>query len=251
MLSRNLTWMLIALMALLAVGTVAAQDATTLPPANDAEAAAGELVEVTENVATASLTAIDRFINSLVQTPQSDLGRLLLIIGGVVLLVAGWRLYEYIIVIAGFVVGAMIGLSLVVTDSTVLAVLVLLVGGLIGALLSIFLYYVAVFFIGAYVGIVLTGAAAAALSLAPVSPIALLIGGIIGGLVMLAVSVEFLVLLSVITGAQMLALGLGLGVAWVLIFAVIGLIAQLFLVRTFNYDLRRRPRRINPLRRFA
>ena len=223
--------------------------AVTEIPDTEAEAVAGELVDLAEATGQEAIGFFDGLIDSLLTTPRSEIVRLLFIVGGVVLLLAGWRIYEYIILIAGFLVGAAIASALVITDSAVLNLIVLLIGGLIGALLSVFLYYIAVFFIGAYVGIALTGAIAAALTLTPVSPIALLIGGLIGGLIMLAVSVEFLILLAVIVGAQMLALGLGLGLLWVIIFAVIGLVVQFFLVRAFNYEIRRRPRPINPLRR--
>jgi hypothetical protein len=124
------------------------------------------------------------------------------------------------------------------------------IGGLVGALVSIFLYHVAVFIIGAYIGILLTGSIAAALSLTPVSPLALLIGAIIGGLILLALSFEFLVLLSAVVGAQMLSLGLGLDAIWTFVFALIGIVAQLGLMRAYKYDFRRRRSgRVYPFRR--
>jgi len=107
----------------------------------------------------------------------------------------------------------------------------------------VFLYYLAVFVIGAYVGVLLTNSAAVAFSLTPVSGLALLIGAVIGGIVLLSLSFEFLVLLSSIVGAQMLSLGLGLDAVWTLIFAIAGIIIQFGLMRSFNYDFRRRPRR--------
>lgn len=178
----------------------------------------------------------------MTQAPKSELGRILLVVGGVLLLIAGWRIYDFIIVVAGFLIGALIAGSLVTTDNTFISLGVFLVGGLIGALLSAILYYVAVFMIGAYLGISLTGALANALSLAPVSPLALLVGGLIGGLVLIGLSFEFLVLVSALVGAQMLTLGFGLNVVWTLIFAVVGVIVQLGLLRVYHYDFRRRRR---------
>ncbi len=246
---RIMPGLLFAALALLLMSTtlVFAQDAT--PPVTGAEDIAQDLVDITEGAAEGTVATVDTLISNLIQPPRSDIARLLLIVGGVLLLVAGWRFYEYIILIAGMIIGATVALSLITTNSVIIAVLVMLVGAVIGAILSVFLYYVAVFLIGAYVGIILTGTVAAALSLTPVSPIALLIGAIIGGLIMLAVSIEFLILVSAIVGAQMLVLGLGLGAVWILIFAVFGIILQLVLTRAFRYEFRRRPRRINLLRR--
>ena len=72
----------------------------------------------------------------------------------------------------------------------------------------------------------------------------LLIGAVVGGLLLIGLSFEFLVLLSSLVGAQMLALGLGLPLIWTLIFAIIGMIVQFMLMRRFNYSFRRRPRRV-------
>lgn len=230
------------LLSLLSGAAVLGQDVTPLPESG-AEALAEGLVDATQSAAEGTVVMLDGFISALTQPPQSDIARILLIIGGVLLLVAGWRIYEFIVTIAGAIIGAMIALSLIATDSAVISVLVMLIGGAIGALLGIFLYYVAVFVIGAYVGIVLTGTIAAALALTPVSSIALLIGGLIGGIIMLGISTEFLIFLAAVVGAQMLALGLGLGPEWTLIFAIVGIVVQFVLIRSFNYPLRRRPRR--------
>jgi hypothetical protein len=248
-LSRWLIMSLLIAMLVITPAALAQVETEGTPPGSEAEAVAGELVDIAQSAAESTFVAADNLISALVQPPQSDLGRIVLIIGGVILLIAGWRIYEYIIILAGIFVGAAIALSLVVTDSTLITLLVMFIGGIIGALVSMFLYYVAAFLIGAYVGIALTGTLAAALSLTPVSPIALLIGAIVGGVIMLGLSVELLIFLSAIVGAQMLALGLGLGAVWVIIFAIIGLVVQFVLARSFHYDFRRRPRRVNLLRR--
>src|SRR6185436_3237937 len=99
------------------------------------------------------------------QTPQSNINRGILVVVGAVLLLAGWRVYEYVIIIAGAIVGASIASSLIVSNSMVIDLVVLLIGAVIGALLSMFLYYIAVFLIGAHLGIILTNGLAVALSL--------------------------------------------------------------------------------------
>lgn len=244
-----------AMIAILMLMTqlVIAQDATPLATdadiaateVEDAEGVAEDIVNLTSVTAQSTAATLEDFLNRLVQPPQSDISRVLLIGGGLILLLAGWRIYEVIILIAGFLIGASIATSLVVTDSTIIALIVLLVGGIVGAALSIFLYFIAVFLIGAYVGIALTGGLAAALSLTPVSALVLLVGGLIGGLVLVGLSFEFLVFVSAVVGAQMLTLGLGLDAVWTIILAIIGIVVQLALTRTLDYEVRRRPRRIH------
>lgn len=225
-------------MASLTIMTVIAQE----EPTPSAEDTAEDIVDITVDAAEETATALDDFIDRVTSAPQTDLARILLVVGGVVLLVAGWRVYDFIVIIAGFLIGASIAAALVTTDSTVIAIAALLIGGFIGAALGIFLYYVAVFLIGAYIGIVLTAALASALSLTPVSALALFVGAIIGGMVLIALSFEFLILLSSLVGGQMLSLGLGLGPAWTVVFVLAGVIIQFMLVRSFKYDFRRRRR---------
>lgn len=233
----------LAVVIMLAVFFVLAQDDPTINP-QPAEEAAADIVDATVEAAEETATALDEFIERLTTSPQSDVARVLLVVGGIILLAAGWRVYDFIIIIAGFLIGAMIMLSLVTTENTLIALGAMLLGGLVGAALGAFLYYVAVFLIGAYLGTLLTAAAANALSLEPVSALALLAGGIVGGVVLIGLSFEFLVLLSSLVGGQMLSLGLGLGVGWTVLFVLAGIVIQFALIRGFNYDFRRRRRSI-------
>ena len=221
-----------------------AQDAAETP---NSEAVAEDLVNLTTETAEATFTTAETWLSQLVQLPQSDLAQILFILGGIILLIAGWRIYEIVILIAGFLVGASVATSLVVTNSALLNLVVLLVGGLLGAVLSVLLYYVAVFLIGAYVGVALTGGLATALALTPVSALALMAGGLLGGVLLVGLSFELLILISVLVGAQMLVLGLSLNAVWTMILAIIGVVIQLILTRAFNYTVRRR--RINIFRR--
>jgi hypothetical protein len=198
------------------------------------------IVTGTINAAQATTDILVNFFDRLTQTPESTLMRVIMIVVGLVLLVAGWRVYEFIIVIAGAMVGAAIASSLVVSPDATTNLIVLLVGGVIGALLSFFLYYVAVFLIGVHFGILLTNGLATTLSLQPVSPLVLLIGGVIGGIILLGLSFQFLIILSSLVGAQLLVVALGLPTIWILPIALIGILLQFGLTRTYNYDFRRR-----------
>lgn len=196
-------------------------------------------VEATENTVDTATNFVSRFLSA----PTSDIARVLLIIGGIVLLVAGWRIYEFIILLSGILIGATFTAALVPDGNAVAVIAALIIGGVAGALLSVFVYYVAVFLNGAYVGIILTGGIARLLSLEPVSGLALVIGALIGGLMLLALSFELLIVLSALVGAQLLVLGLGLTTIWTLVFAILGIIIQLAAARAFGVDIRRRPTR--------
>ncbi len=224
----------------------AAQEMTVEPAP---EQLAEDIVNLTTETAEVTAATLDSFLNRLVQTPQSDLARVVLIGGGLILLVAGWRIYEIIILVAGFLMGASLASTLVVSDSALINLAALLIGGLLGAALSAFLYYIAVFVIGVYIGMALTNGLALTLALTPVSALALLIGGVVGGIILVGLSFEFLIVIAALVGAQMLTLGLGLDAVWTLILAVIGVIVQLGLTRAMQYDFRRRPRPIHLFRR--
>jgi hypothetical protein len=247
-LSQNRLWLIgLVVLALLIPATLAlAQDGVvpTSVPDDAVEETASEIVDFTTETATATANTLEGFINRLIQTPKSDVARVLLILGGVVLLVAGWRIYDFITLIAGFLIGALVALSLLNTDNTLITLAAILVGGLVGAALGYFVYMIAIFLIGAYLGIVVVNGLAFQLSAAPINPVVLLIAALLGGLILLGLSFQFLILLSALVGAQMLTLGLGLTPIWTLIFAAVGIIVQLGLARTYNFDWRRRPRRV-------
>lgn len=222
-----------------------AQDVVTpipSPSATEVEEAAGGVVGAAEGAAETLATSAIGFFNQLLQPPQSEIARLILIIGGIILLLAGWFVYDFIIVIAGFLIGGLIGLALVNEPNPAIALIVFLVGGLIGAAVGAILWYAAVFLIGGYIGIVVTRAVAIALGFAPVPDVALLVGLVIGGLILLILSAEFLIVFSAIVGAQMIALAFGLGVEWVVLLAILGVVLQFALARARGVTIRRRPR---------
>lgn len=209
---------------------------------NDISTVAEDAVEATEDFTTATGNQLEIFLDRLVQPPSSQIMQVILVITGVILLIFGWRVYDFIIILAGAWVGATLASAAVVTTSVVVEVAAILIGGIIGAALAVFVYVIAVFIIGMYVGAILTTALASLFSLTPISPLALLIGAIVGGFILLGLSAELVIFISSLVGAQMLTAGLGLTREWVLIFTVIGLIVQFASTRFYSINLRR-PRR--------
>ncbi len=238
---RLLFWLVaLAISSLALVGVANAQElvATTTPTP---DAAAIGIADAATNAAQTIGGTAQALWDQLSQTPQSDLARVLLIIGGVILLIAGWFVYEWIILIAGFLIGATVALSLFPQSDALLSLLVFLVGGLIGTALAGLVYYVAVFLIGGYIGIVITQGLAVALNLTPVSLAAILVGFVIGGVILILLSLELLIVFSAIVGAQMIALALNLSVAWMILLALVGIVLQLAAIRTRGVNIRRRP----------
>lgn len=209
----------------------------------DVQTLADNTVNATESIAKTTTEQVEDFLNRLFRPPQNTLVQVLMVTGGIILLLFGWRIYDVIVVLAGALVGASIATAAVVTTSVVMEVAALLIGAFIGALLAMFLYYIAVFIVGMYVGILVLATLARLLGATPISPIVILIGAILGGFILLALSAEFVIFISALVGAQMIATGFGLQAEWMLLFAIIGIIVQFSAIRIYNIDLRRRPRR--------
>ena len=244
---------LILLGLLMMTGALYAQELTPFPTASATEIneTAGGVVDVAEGAAeTLTETAVSLF-DRILQTPTSETARIILIIGGIILLVAGWAVYDFIILIAGFLIGGLIAISLVNEPNTIIALIVFVVGGLIGAALGGVLWYLAVFLIGGYIGIVLVRSLMVSLNLGIPDDIVLLIFMVVGGVLLLAISFQLLVVFSAIVGAQMVALGFGLGAEWVILLAILGIILQVVITRSRGISFRRRPRSILWRRRTA
>ena len=208
----------------------------------DIDEAAQDTVTAAESAAETTVESIGDLLDRLGTVPENDIARVMLVVGGLILLVAGWRIYEFIILISGLIVGASVAVDAVAGEALAVQLVALVIGGIVGALLGVFLYYLAVFFTGVYVGIGITNALGEALDLTPVTDLALLIGGIIGGVILLALATELLIVYAAIVGAQLLVLGLGLDPVWILIFAIAGVVLQVVASRQTGRKIRRRPR---------
>src|SRR5918999_1231831 len=77
---------------------------------------------------------------------------ILLILGGALACFAGYRLFRIVLGIYGFILGAMIASSIVGVTNTLGMVLAALLGGLAGALVFVFAYFVGIAIVGAGLG---------------------------------------------------------------------------------------------------
>lgn len=77
---------------------------------------------------------------------------ILLVLGGALACFAGYRLFKIVLAIYGFIFGAMLASSTMAASNTAGMVLAALVGGLVGAAVLVFAYFIGVALIGAGLG---------------------------------------------------------------------------------------------------
>ena len=75
-----------------------------------------------------------------------------LVLGGAVACFAGYRLFRIVLAIYGFILGAMLASSLMASSNSLGMVAAAVVGGIVGALVLFFAYFVAIALVGAGLG---------------------------------------------------------------------------------------------------
>ncbi len=160
--------------------------------------------------------------------PSQEILRVVAVVAGLMLLVVGGKIYRFGVALPGFVVGAGLGVWLAhqSIDSWLVAIVGLIVGGLIGAGLSMVLRDLAVFVIGSIATVYILQGLWSMLFINPPNIILLIILGIVGGAALLATSKHWTILLSSIVGATMLGWGIPTSVWLIFIFILLGIIVQ-------------------------
>ncbi len=125
---------------------------------------------------------------------------------GIAILFFGRKLFWLTVAAVGFAVGVEIAPLLVNEPSSLLALLIALVLGILGALLALFLQKVAIAVLGFFAGGKLATAIAAAFFVhyAQYSTIIFVIGGVIGAILLLAVFGWALIVVSSFIGAYLI-----------------------------------------------
>jgi hypothetical protein len=77
---------------------------------------------------------------------------ILILLSGIVACFAGYRLFRLVLAIYGFILGAMLASSLMASSNTVGMIGAALLGGIVGALIMTFAYFVGIALIGAGMG---------------------------------------------------------------------------------------------------
>jgi len=162
--------------------------------------------------------------------------QLVLLVIGVLLLVAGYRISRFVLHLAGFAFGAIAGVTLVGRFMNSGGFFVTLagffIGGLIGAALVQFLAEAGVFIVGAIAGWVLGSTLVGWFHLG--NPIALIVSGVlalVGGVILLSLFKTWLIGVTSLLGAILLAKATSSGLLWVIVFFVAGILIQSLLNR--------------------
>jgi hypothetical protein len=77
---------------------------------------------------------------------------IVLILGGALACFAGYRLFRVVLALYGFILGAMIGSSMMAASNTLGMIAAALVGGVLGALVLVFAYFIGIALVGAGLG---------------------------------------------------------------------------------------------------
>ena len=91
-------------------------------------------------------------MSPLIPEPYQLPAIVFLIVGGVIAWSAGYRLFRLVLTLYGFILGALIGTSILGASDTTLLIFGALGGGIVGALIMFFGYFVGVALVGAAIG---------------------------------------------------------------------------------------------------
>jgi len=160
---------------------------------------------------------------------------------GLLLLVAGWRIYREVVALPGLVLGVLIGARFGASEGDFVALIGVLIGAVVGSLLALLLHDMAVFSLGAYLSATL------ALDLTGWnSTLLILVSGLIGGVLLVALFYRLLFATTAMIGALLLGGALGLGPPLMALLAAVGLIMQYNLARILGDRPRLGHRRERP-----
>jgi Domain of unknown function (DUF4203) len=107
---------------------------------------------------------------------------IVLVLGGALACFAGYRLFRFVLAIYGFILGAMLASSLVAASNTLGMWAAALGGGIAGALVLMFAYFVGIALVGAGLGAFVAHLAAQYVGPADPPPIALIALAVVGAI---------------------------------------------------------------------
>lgn len=180
-------------------------------------------------------------LNDLEELPDLVSGlsmwvRLFLIVTGLAMLLAGYKIYQSIIQIIGFVIGGILGAAsgaLITGGDAGGGIFGFILGGVLGAVAAMFFVYLGVFLSGLLGGAALISALWGALfnSLPDVIPI---IGAIVGAIVMIILFKFWIIAWTAALGAIFFGIGIGAGPGWWVLFFLIGIGVQYGAMKIFG-----------------
>jgi hypothetical protein len=150
---------------------------------------------------------------------------IVLVLGGALACFAGFRLFKVVLALYGFIGGAMLASSMFGISNTIAMLAAALAGGIAGALILVFAYFVGIALVGAGLGALIAHAGWSALQ-ASDPPALLVIGLAVVGAVGAMVLQRYVIILSTAFGG-----------AWTLILGVIAIGGDRVAAKTASADV--------------
>jgi hypothetical protein len=133
---------------------------------------------------------------------------LVLVLAGAIACFAGYRLFRYVLAIFGFILGAMLSSSVMGISNTMGMVVAAVIGGVIGAAVLMFAYFVGIALVGAGVG-ALVAHFGWTLAAAGEPPVLLVIGlAVVGAVAAMFVQRHVIIVATGFVGAWTLIVGI-------------------------------------------
>jgi uncharacterized protein DUF4203 len=137
---------------------------------------------------------------------------ILLLLGGAVACFAGYRLFRVVLAIYGFIFGAMLASSVMGISNHLGMLIAALIGGILGAVLFTFAYYVSIGLIGAGMGAALLQAVWHYAKSSEPPSVAVIIAAVAGAVVAMALQRYVIIVSTACSGAWTMLIG-GLAIA--------------------------------------
>jgi hypothetical protein len=151
-------------------------------------------------------------------------GAILLIIGGVIACLAGYRLFRTVLAVYGFVLGAMLASSVMGITNTAGMVIAALIGGLVGSLLLVFAWFVGVALVGAGLGALVAHLVWTQVGTSDPPAVAVIVVSVVGAII------------AMVLQRYVIIVGTAFGGAWTIIVGVTNALAARGGVRSASSD---------------
>ena len=132
---------------------------------------------------------------------------LLLLLGGALSCFAGYRLFRLVLGIYGFILGAMLASSMMAASNTMGMILAAIVGGIAGALLLVFAYFVGIALVGAGLGALVVHVTWGYVRTGDPPPIAVIVMSIAGSIAAMLLQRYVIIVATAFGGAWTMIVG--------------------------------------------
>ena len=132
---------------------------------------------------------------------------LVLVLGGVLSCFAGYRLFKLVLAIYGFILGAMLASSMMAASNTMGMILTALGGGVAGALLLVFAYFVGIALVGAGLGALIVHVTWGYVRTGDPPPVAVIVMSIAGSIAAMLLQRYVIIVATAFGGAWTMIVG--------------------------------------------